>query len=146
MRTRRRFSEEFKAKAALDAIQGYQTVAELTSRYEIHPAQVAAAQPSSRHVRTREVNGRELSYLESWYAISEANRIFGFDGWSRETVESRCVLARANRAQQAPAAAGPEAHLWSSSPPPQPRRVEISPEAIPPWRTSIVRHLESEPR
>ena len=38
---------------------------------------------SSRHIRTREVNGRELSYIEGWYAISEANRIFGFDGWSR---------------------------------------------------------------
>ena len=37
------------------------------------------------------------SYLEGWYAISEANRIFGFDGWSRETVESKCVLARENR-------------------------------------------------
>ena len=46
-----------------------------------------------RCVRTREANGRELSYIEGWYAISEANRIFGFDGWSRETVESRCVLA-----------------------------------------------------
>ena len=52
---------------------------------------------NSRHVRTREVNGRELSYIEGWYAISEANRIFGFDGWSRETVDSRCVLARENR-------------------------------------------------
>ena len=50
-----------------------------------------------RHVRTREAHGRELSYLEGWYAISEANRIFGFDGWSRETVESKCVLARENR-------------------------------------------------
>ena len=50
-----------------------------------------------RHVRTREANGRELSYIEGWYAISEANRIFGFDGWNRETVESRCVLARENR-------------------------------------------------
>ena len=30
-----------------------------------------------RHVRTREANGRELSYIEGWYAISEANRIFG---------------------------------------------------------------------
>ena len=50
-----------------------------------------------RHVRTREINGRELSYIEGWYAISEANRIFGFDGWNRETVESRCVLARENR-------------------------------------------------
>ena len=51
----------------------------------------------ARHVRTREANGRELSYIEGWYAISEANRIFGFDGWNRETVESRCVLARENR-------------------------------------------------
>jgi hypothetical protein len=50
-----------------------------------------------RHVRTREANGRELFYVEGWYAISEANRIFGFDGWNRETVESRCVLARENR-------------------------------------------------
>src|SRR6186997_2908435 len=50
-----------------------------------------------RHTRTREANGRELSYIEGWFAISEANRIFGFDGWSRETVESRCVLARENR-------------------------------------------------
>jgi len=54
-------------------------------------------QPDQRHIRTRIANGRELSYLEGWYAISEANRIFGFDGWSRETVESRCVLARENK-------------------------------------------------
>jgi hypothetical protein len=54
-------------------------------------------QPDHRHIRTREANGRELTYLEGWYAISEANRIFGFDGWSRETIESRCVLARENR-------------------------------------------------
>lgn len=48
-------------------------------------------------IRTREVNGRELAYIEGWHAIAEANRIFGFDGWSRETVESRCVLSRENR-------------------------------------------------
>ena len=49
-----------------------------------------------RRVRTRYANGRELSYIEGWYAISQANRIFGFDAWSRETVESRCVLSREN--------------------------------------------------
>ena len=38
------------------------------------------------------MNGRELTYLDGWYAISEVNRIFGFDGWSRETIEIRCVL------------------------------------------------------
>ena len=50
-----------------------------------------------RRVRTRYANGRELSYIEGWYAISQANRIFGFDAWSRETVETRCVLSRENR-------------------------------------------------
>jgi hypothetical protein len=53
--------------------------------------------PDHRCIRTREANGRELTYLEGWYAISQANRIFGFDGWSRETTESRCVLARETR-------------------------------------------------
>jgi DNA recombination protein Rad52 len=50
-----------------------------------------------RYIRTREAHGRELSYIEGWYAISEANRIFGYDGWDRETLESRCALARENR-------------------------------------------------
>jgi DNA recombination protein Rad52 len=50
-----------------------------------------------RYVRSRAVNGRELSYIEGWYAISQANRVFGSDGWSRETVDTRCVLARENR-------------------------------------------------
>ena len=33
-------------------------------------------QPDHRFIRTREANGRELAYLEGWYTISEANRIF----------------------------------------------------------------------
>jgi hypothetical protein len=32
-----------------------------------------------QHVRTRQANGRELSYIEGWYAIAEANWVFGFD-------------------------------------------------------------------
>ena len=48
-----------------------------------------------RNLRTRQVeNGRVLTYIEGWHAVAEANRIFGFDGWDRETLESRCVLAR----------------------------------------------------
>lgn len=50
-----------------------------------------------RHIRSRIGNGRELSYIEGAHAISEANRIFGFDGWDRETVESRCVITRETR-------------------------------------------------
>jgi hypothetical protein len=52
---------------------------------------------NARHIRTRHANGRELTYIEGWFVISEANRIFGFDRWSRETVEARCVLTRENR-------------------------------------------------
>jgi DNA recombination protein Rad52 len=33
----------------------------------------------------------QLAYLESWYVINEANRIFGFDGWSSETIQLDCV-------------------------------------------------------
>jgi Rad52/22 family double-strand break repair protein len=51
----------------------------------------------NRAVRTREANGRQFSYLEGWYVISEANRIFGHDGWSRETLEAKCVVTRENR-------------------------------------------------
>jgi recombination DNA repair RAD52 pathway protein len=50
-----------------------------------------------RNIRTRAIGGKELAYVEGWYAISAANRIFGFDGWDRETVETRCVLARETR-------------------------------------------------
>jgi len=37
-------------------------------------------------VKTRSKGNFDLSYIQGWWAISEANRIFGFDGWERETV------------------------------------------------------------
>ena len=49
------------------------------------------AKLSATHVRTRVKNGFTLSYVEGWHVIFEANRIFGFDGWDRETVDSRCI-------------------------------------------------------
>ena len=48
--------------------------------------------PLSRmNVKERQQSGRSFSYIEGWYAISEANRIFGFDNWSRETFECKLV-------------------------------------------------------
>jgi len=35
--------------------------------------------------------GQKLAYVESWHVIQEANRIFGFDGWSSETLETFLV-------------------------------------------------------
>jgi hypothetical protein len=53
---------------------------------------------NSDHVRIRKLNGgRQLPYIEGWHAVAEANRIFGFDGWDRETVEAKCVLSREGR-------------------------------------------------
>lgn len=45
-------------------------------------------------VKQRKQAGTSLSYVEGWHVISEANRIFGFGNWMRETVEIKCVAER----------------------------------------------------
>lgn len=42
----------------------------------------------AKSVRTRREDDTVLAYLEGWYVIKEANRIFGFDGWDRETLSA----------------------------------------------------------
>jgi len=63
------------------------------------PEQLAAlAAPLDRaNVRQREQGRGRVSYLEGWQVIAEANRIFGFDGWQRQTIAVRCV-SQAERA------------------------------------------------
>lgn len=52
----------------------------------------ALAAPLNRaNVKGRKQGGREVNYIEGWHTIAEANRIFGFDGWTRETTEIKCV-------------------------------------------------------
>ncbi len=57
------------------------------------PEQLAAlAAPLDRaKVRQREQGRSKVHYLEGWQVIVEANRIFGFDGWQRQTLAVRCV-------------------------------------------------------
>ena len=40
MTTRRRFSGDFKAKVALEALRGDMTVQEIAARHKVHPNQV----------------------------------------------------------------------------------------------------------
>lgn len=53
-----------------------------------------SASLDGRHVKTRRQSNRDLSYIEAWHAIAEANRIFGFDGWNRQTLETKLVAER----------------------------------------------------
>lgn len=41
---------------------------------------------SKAHVKK---NPKGFDYVEGWHAIAEANRIFGFDAWDRQTLEMR---------------------------------------------------------
>ena len=55
--------------------------------------QLRSLKAKLRHekVRTRGVNGGQVSYIEGWHAIAEANRIFGYDSWDRQTSTPVCV-------------------------------------------------------
>jgi DNA repair and recombination protein RAD52 len=49
--------------------------------------QALVAPLNGDHVKQRQgANRQQLFYLEGWQAIDNANRIFGFGNWSRETV------------------------------------------------------------
>ncbi len=43
------------------------------------------------HVKPAKSFGPKGDYIEGWHAIAEANRIFGFNGWSYDITECTCV-------------------------------------------------------
>jgi DNA recombination protein Rad52 len=47
-----------------------------------------------QHVQTRSMGGRDIDYIEGWFAIAEANAIFGFGGWDREMVHFERLFER----------------------------------------------------
>jgi len=52
-----------------------------------------------RNVKTRAQNGSRVHYIEGWRAIAEANRIFGYDSWDRQTVAPECLWSERQRGQ-----------------------------------------------
>jgi hypothetical protein len=66
----------------------------MSMSFAAHQIEALRGAIAPEHLRRRKLRGRPLSYIEGWYAISEANRIFGFGHWDRETMEARCVYAR----------------------------------------------------
>lgn len=54
-----------------------------------------------RHVKMRSSNGAQLAYVEGWHAISEANRIFGYESWDRQTLAPRCIWQEKQRGETA---------------------------------------------
>lgn len=53
---------------------------------------VLSGKLSPKHIKTRRASdGKSLLYLEGWHLIAEANRIFGFDAWDRQTLATDCV-------------------------------------------------------
>ena len=48
----------------------------------------------AHHTHTRDFDGRKLTYIEGWYAIAQANEIFGYAGWDREMVHFERIMER----------------------------------------------------
>ena len=50
--------------------------------------------PKNVETRDGDKDGKfQVAYVEGWHVLGEANRIFGFDGWSCETLETTCIRA-----------------------------------------------------
>jgi DNA recombination protein Rad52 len=47
-----------------------------------------------RFVQSRDVGGRSVDYIEGWFAIAQANVIFGFGGWDREMTHFERIFER----------------------------------------------------
>jgi DNA recombination protein Rad52 len=72
------------------------------SGFNANQVRALSAKLDRRHVQSRKgQGGRDLSYVEGWFVISEANAIFGFGGWDRETVHFEKVFERSSTAETA---------------------------------------------
>lgn len=92
MTRRKRYSAELKAKVALEAIRGEQTISELAARYELHPNMIT--NPQKQRWRDEFRSARFFSDEKGGFA-KENSRFWSMApqqrGWCRNS-ESRCFL------------------------------------------------------
>ncbi len=77
------------AAAPAQAVAG--PPSDATPGFSARQRELLAAPLDRAKVRQREQGRLRVSYLEGWQVIAEANRIFGFDGWDRLTLNASCV-------------------------------------------------------
>lgn len=64
---------------------------ELNSKLDISSVKKRKTGRNVKDQRTGKWEEEFVDYIEGWFAIDEANRIFGFDSWNRETIYCREV-------------------------------------------------------
>ena len=79
---RRKFSKEYKARIALDALKETKTMAELASEYELHPVQITkwkkkaqSELPSVFADRREKKRGRQAEYERAEKLYEEIGRL-----------------------------------------------------------------------
>ena len=76
---------------AAERQQAAQVVSPPGAGFTAEQVEALAAPLDRSRISSREQGRGRVNYLQSWVVINEANRIFGFDGWQRQTLSSRCV-------------------------------------------------------
>jgi transposase len=78
MRTRRRFTAEFKAKVALEALRGDRAIQEIAAKHQVHPNQVSTWKRQALDgLGAVFANGAEASHRDHEVEIKELHAKIG---------------------------------------------------------------------
>jgi transposase len=76
-KTRKRFSAEFKARVALDALSGEHTLSELASKYGVHPNQVSQWKKQAKEGIVASFSGKTVGRQDNEAQIKELHAKIG---------------------------------------------------------------------